>query len=94
MNIRTAIRSLAAAALVASTLGAGVALADQPAPDGKPTVVTEGQTRITTDKDTYVVGEPITIRYSLPGRGYIRVAMVQDQETTAQALHRLVAVLG
>jgi N-succinyldiaminopimelate aminotransferase len=31
---------------------------------------------------------------SNPGRGYIRVAMVQDQETTAQALHRVVAVLG
>jgi N-succinyldiaminopimelate aminotransferase len=31
---------------------------------------------------------------SNPGRGYIRVAMVQDQESTAQALHRLVAVLG
>ena len=31
---------------------------------------------------------------SNPGNGYIRVAMVQDQETTAQALHRLVAVLG
>ncbi len=31
---------------------------------------------------------------SNPGRGYIRVAMVADQETTAQALHRLVAVLG
>jgi N-succinyldiaminopimelate aminotransferase len=31
---------------------------------------------------------------SNPGRGYIRVAMVQDQETTAQALHRLVAVLS
>ena len=30
---------------------------------------------------------------SNPGRGYIRVAMVHDQETTAQALHRLVAVL-
>ena len=29
-----------------------------------------------------------------PGRGYIRVAMVQDQATTAEALHRLVAVLG
>jgi len=28
---------------------------------------------------------------SNPGRGYIRVAMVQDQETTAEALHRLVA---
>jgi aspartate/methionine/tyrosine aminotransferase len=31
---------------------------------------------------------------SNPGRGYIRVAMVHDQETTAQALRRLVAVLG
>jgi aspartate/methionine/tyrosine aminotransferase len=31
---------------------------------------------------------------SNPGRGYIRVAMVQDQETTAEALHRMVAVLG
>jgi len=29
-----------------------------------------------------------------PGANYIRVAMVQDQETTAEALHRLVAVLG
>jgi aspartate/methionine/tyrosine aminotransferase len=31
---------------------------------------------------------------SNPGAGYIRVAMVQDQATTTQALHRLVAVLG
>jgi N-succinyldiaminopimelate aminotransferase len=31
---------------------------------------------------------------SNPGEGYIRVAMVQDQATTAEALHRLVAVLG
>jgi len=31
---------------------------------------------------------------SNPGLGYIRVAMVQDQETTAEALHRLVAALG
>jgi aspartate/methionine/tyrosine aminotransferase len=29
-----------------------------------------------------------------PGADFIRVAMVQDQETTAEALHRLVAVLG
>jgi N-succinyldiaminopimelate aminotransferase len=31
---------------------------------------------------------------SNPGANYIRVAMVQDKETTAEALHRLVAVLG
>jgi len=31
---------------------------------------------------------------SNPGLGYIRIAMVQDQETTAQARHRLVAVLS
>jgi N-succinyldiaminopimelate aminotransferase len=31
---------------------------------------------------------------SNPGRGYIRVAMVADQTATAEALHRLVAVLG
>jgi N-succinyldiaminopimelate aminotransferase len=31
---------------------------------------------------------------SNPGLGYIRVAMVQDRETTAEALHRLVAALG
>lgn len=31
---------------------------------------------------------------SNPGEGYIRVAMVQDKATTAEALHRLVAVLG
>jgi N-succinyldiaminopimelate aminotransferase len=29
-----------------------------------------------------------------PGAGYIRLAMVHDTETTAEALHRLVAVLG
>ena len=29
-----------------------------------------------------------------PGTGYIRVALVQDTEITAEALHRLVAVLG
>jgi aspartate/methionine/tyrosine aminotransferase len=31
---------------------------------------------------------------SNPGEGYIRVAMVQDKESTAEALHRLVAALG
>jgi N-succinyldiaminopimelate aminotransferase len=30
---------------------------------------------------------------SNPGLGYIRVAMVSDQETTAEALHRMVAIL-
>jgi aspartate/methionine/tyrosine aminotransferase len=29
-----------------------------------------------------------------PGEGFIRVAMVQDNATTAEALHRLAAVLG
>jgi N-succinyldiaminopimelate aminotransferase len=31
---------------------------------------------------------------SNPGAGYIRVAIVQDRATTAEALHRLVATLG
>ena len=31
---------------------------------------------------------------SNPGAGYIRVAIVQNRDTTAEALHRLVAVLG
>ncbi|MET0968435.1 MAG: aminotransferase class I/II-fold pyridoxal phosphate-dependent enzyme [Tardiphaga sp.] len=31
---------------------------------------------------------------SNPGDGYIRLALVQDSETTAEALHRLVKVLG
>jgi aspartate/methionine/tyrosine aminotransferase len=31
---------------------------------------------------------------SNPGAGYIRVALVQDSETTAEALHRMVQVLG
>ena len=31
---------------------------------------------------------------SNPGTGYIRLALVQDSETTAEALHRLVGVLG
>ncbi len=30
---------------------------------------------------------------SNPGAGYIRVALVQDSETTAEALHRMVDVL-
>jgi hypothetical protein len=29
-----------------------------------------------------------------PGADYIRVAMVHDNATTAEALHRLVAALG
>jgi aspartate/methionine/tyrosine aminotransferase len=29
-----------------------------------------------------------------PGEGYIRVALVQDKDITADALHRLVSVLG
>ena len=29
-----------------------------------------------------------------PGEDYIRVAMVQDKEATAEALHRMVALLG
>lgn len=29
-----------------------------------------------------------------PGEGYLRIAMVQDRDTTAEALHRLVATLG
>src|SRR5438270_628751 len=31
---------------------------------------------------------------SNPGLGYVRVALVQDRDTTAEALHRLVALLG
>jgi len=31
---------------------------------------------------------------SNPGLGYIRVALVQDEEATAEALHRLVGILG
>jgi hypothetical protein len=31
---------------------------------------------------------------SNPGANYIRVAMVQDKQLTAEALHRLVATLG
>jgi N-succinyldiaminopimelate aminotransferase len=31
---------------------------------------------------------------SNPGADYIRVAMVHNKETTAEALHRIVAVLG
>jgi N-succinyldiaminopimelate aminotransferase len=31
---------------------------------------------------------------SNPGAGYIRLALVQDSETTAEALHRLVAILN
>ena len=84
MNIRTALRSVTVAALVAWSLGVGTALAAQPTPDAPSTISTEGQTRISTNKAAYVVGEPITIRYSLPGRGYIRV--LDYQGTTVSTL--------
>jgi N-succinyldiaminopimelate aminotransferase len=45
--------------------------------------------------------EPVTVKLwrdqadgSNPGQGYIRVALVHDNATTAEAMHRLVAVLG
>jgi hypothetical protein len=68
-----ALSALAAAALAASALGAGAVHADQPAPGALRTIVAEGQTRITTDKASYVVGEPITVSYTLPGPGQIRI---------------------
>jgi hypothetical protein len=82
MKIATALRTLTAAALVATSLGVGGAYADQPAPDAQTTVVTEGQTRISTDKASYLVGEPITIRYSLPARGYMRILDYQGETVT------------
>lgn len=36
-------------------------------------VSTSGRTSIVTDKATYVIGEPITITYTLPGPGHIRI---------------------
>jgi N-succinyldiaminopimelate aminotransferase len=40
----------------------------------------------------YIAHDPVDA--ANPGADFIRVAMVQDQETTAEALRRLVAVLG
>jgi hypothetical protein len=82
MNIRTFFHTVGAAVLVASSLGAGTALADQPAPERTPTVVTEGQTRITTGKAAYEAGESIIIRYTLPGRGYIRILDYQGAKVS------------
>jgi hypothetical protein len=36
-------------------------------------IATSGQTSIVTDRDAYVVGEPITITHTLPGPGRIRI---------------------
>jgi hypothetical protein len=82
MNVRTALRTVAAAGLVAAGLGVGTTHAQQPAPDAPTTVVTEGQTRIATDKMTYLVGEPITISYTLPARGYIRITDYQGSKVS------------
>ena len=82
MNIPTALRTIAAAALIAAGLGAGAAHADQPAPDAPDTIITQGQTRISTDKMAYVVGEKITISYTLPAKGYIRIRDFQGTEVS------------
>ena len=82
MKVPTALRTITAAALVAAGLGVGSAYADQPAPDAPDTIITQGQTRISTDKASYLVGEPITIRYSLPARGYIRITDYQGEKVS------------
>ena len=60
----------AALALSVTGMAVGAAGAQQPAGD---TIVTPGQTSITTDKESYAVGEPITITYTLPGPGFYRI---------------------
>ena len=43
---------------------------------------------------SHATHKPIANLLGYPGADYIRVAMVQDKVATAEALHRLVAVLG
>ena len=73
MNVSTRLKHLflgAGLALTVAGMAVGAVGAQQP--DGN-TIVTPGQTSIVTDKDSYVVGEPITITYTLPGPGRIRI---------------------
>jgi hypothetical protein len=76
-----ALGTLAAAALVASGLSAGTARADTP-PGALRAIVAQGQTSITTDKPAYVVGDPITISYTLPGPGQIRITDHQGSQVS------------
>jgi len=73
MNVSSIVRRLILAAGVVLTV-AGIAVASvgaqQPA---DPTISTPGQTSIVTDKESYAVGEPITITYTLPGPGRYRI---------------------
>lgn len=75
-----ALGTLAAAALVATGIGAGAARADAPPPGTIRSIVAQGQTSITTDKASYVVGEPITVTYTLPGPGQIRITDRQGSQ--------------
>jgi hypothetical protein len=75
-----ALSALAAAALMAAGLGAGVARADGPGTGLQRAIVAEGQTSITTDKAAYMVGETITVTYTLPGPGQIRITDRQGSQ--------------
>ena len=73
MNVSLPFRRIILGATLMLTV-AGVAVgavgAQQPEEES---LVTSGQTSIVTDKDTYAVGEPVTITYTLPSPGRYRI---------------------
>jgi hypothetical protein len=73
MNTQSLIRPLLVAAGLALTVASMAVTAVGAQQSGGNTVSTPGQTSIATDKDTYVIGEPITITYTLPAPGRIRI---------------------
>lgn len=77
MNVPTFIKRFILAAGLALTV-AGMAAGAVGAQDaGDQTIATRGQTSIVTDKDNYLVGEPISITYTLPASGWYRITDAQ-----------------
>src|SRR5687768_10139343 len=62
-----ALGARAARARVATRVGGGGAQAEGRGAGSVRAVVAEGQASTTTDKAAYLVGEPITVSYTLPG---------------------------
>src|SRR5215211_8719515 len=82
MNVSSIVRRLILSAGVVLTV-AGIAVASVGAQQpGGNTVSTPGQTSIVTDKESYAVGEPVTITYTLPGPGFYRITDHQGDKVS------------
>ena len=82
MNVSSIFRRIILGAALALTMGSmAVATVGAQQPDGG-TIRTPGQTSIVTDKDTYAIGDPITVTYTLPGPGFYRITDHQGERVS------------